>query len=519
MRRYTTSPGVAAAFLSALRAMVIVLMGAELIFLKGYFDSMEKFSSNRGGLLESVNECFLSETGAFTFTPDVMDPFSPLSMALGLASSDRVRVFSALRDALDIVPAVPEDLRGVPKTDSRRALAYRGDQVDELWDLFLKARASPPDDPALAVAFDSAVGCGLSPFELAVALSWMSPLRYCPLCSEVFDFYSDNGIKVPDIVDGRSFLSFCRRASSRIRELGYDDLPSALDGHIRGRGDRPGAMEVISSLKAAYIPRPYSSEDFLSETHMSASDLSAMMSLLSSRGCVVLRGPSGVGKSFVARRLAYCLVGSRDDSKVFWFQMHPSMTYEDMVVGVLPDDDGAMDVTQGWLMSLCGIASDDPDSNFVLALDDLDLVDPSAVLGEALSLFDPSRREEVVSIRYGQDLSFPKNLLVVGTSVARQKSLPDPWVRRRLPVFDMEPDFDTVLGSVNPGLAEDMRALNSEIASELGKEFMVGHCVFIGGPASEAVEREVLPYLRDIWAGDPDRADSWATRLMSHFRQ
>ncbi len=79
---------------------------------------------------------------------------------------------------------------------------------------------------------------------------------------------------------------------------------------------------------------------------------------------------------------------------------------------------------------------------------------------------------------------------------------------------------DVPYGTAVPDdLAEDMRALNSEIASELGKEFMVGHCVFIGGPASEAVEREVLPYLRDIWAGYPDRADSWAARLMSHFRQ
>ena len=38
-----------------------------------------------------------------------------------------------------------------------------------------------------------------------------------------------------------------------------------------------------------------------------------------------------------------------------------------------------------------------------------------------------------------------------------------------------------------------------EIASVLGKEFLVGHCVFIGNPSSEAVERIVFPYLRDIW--------------------
>ncbi|MBR3475678.1 MAG: AAA family ATPase [Candidatus Methanomethylophilaceae archaeon] len=494
-------------------------MGAEILFLKGYFDSIDDFSSNRDGLLELVEECFLSETGTFTFAPKFMDPFSPLSMALGLGPRDRIKVLSALRNALGIVPDVPEDIRGIPRTDSRRALTYRDGQVDELWNLFHEARASPSDDAALAAAFDSAVESGLSPFELAVSLSWMSPLRYCPLCSEVFGFYSDNGIRVPDTIDGRTYLSFCRLTSSRIRELGYDDLPSALDGNVRGRTDRAGAMEVISSLRTAREPRPYGREDFLSETLLPASDLSAMMSLLSSWGCVVLRGPSGVGKSFSARRLAYCLVGSRDDSKVFWIQMHPSMTYEDMVVGVLPDEDGAMCVTQGWLMNLCDIASDDPESNFVLVLDDLDLVDPRAVLGEALSLFGPSRRDEVVPIRYGQDLSIPKNLMVIGTSTARQPSRPDLWVLHRLPVFDMEPDFDAVLGSISPGLAEDMRALDSEIASELGKGSMVGHCIFIGRPASEAIEREVLPYLRDIWSGDPGRADSWGLRLLSHVRR
>ena len=45
---------------------------------------------------------------------------------------------------------------------------------------------------------------------------------------------------------------------------------------------------------------------------------------------VILLGPPGVGKTFIATRLAYALMQAEDPTRVGFVQFHQSMTYEDL---------------------------------------------------------------------------------------------------------------------------------------------------------------------------------------------
>ena len=43
-----------------------------------------------------------------------------------------------------------------------------------------------------------------------------------------------------------------------------------------------------------------------------------------------------VGKTFLARRLAYALKGEKDDSRIGWVQFHQTYAYEEFIQGYRP---------------------------------------------------------------------------------------------------------------------------------------------------------------------------------------
>lgn len=76
----------------------------------------------------------------------------------------------------------------------------------------------------------------------------------------------------------------------------------------------------------------YSKEDFLSEVFMSESDYNQLTKLLYRKKNVILQGAPGVGKTFVAKRLAYSLMGEKDIERIMMVQFHQSFSYKDFIM-------------------------------------------------------------------------------------------------------------------------------------------------------------------------------------------
>ena len=61
-----------------------------------------------------------------------------------------------------------------------------------------------------------------------------------------------------------------------------------------------------------------------------------MLARLRDKKNVILQGPPGTGKTWLAKKLAFALIGRKDDSRVRRLQFHPSLSYEDFISGLSP---------------------------------------------------------------------------------------------------------------------------------------------------------------------------------------
>ena len=62
-----------------------------------------------------------------------------------------------------------------------------------------------------------------------------------------------------------------------------------------------------------------------------------MLQRLETKKNLILQGPPGTGKTWLAKKLAYALIGGKDENKVRHMQFHPNLSYEDFVRGWRPE--------------------------------------------------------------------------------------------------------------------------------------------------------------------------------------
>lgn len=282
---------------------------------------------------------------------------------------------------------------------------------------------------------------------------------------------------------------------------------------------------------------PYTKENFLEEVYMTEAKYNRLVSVLLRKKNIILQGAPGVGKTFAAKRLAYSIMGEKDESRVEFVQFHQNYSYEDFIMGYKPEGD-SFALKYGIFYRFCQKAANNPDKDYFFIIDEINRGNMSKIFGELLMLIEKDYRGTKTALAYnGLSFSVPERVHIIGMMNTADRSLAmiDYALRRRFSFFEMEPGFESegfvkYQNALNSELFDSLigkiTELNKEITADrsLGKGFCIGHSYFCGMKACtaekllEIVDFDVLPMLEEYWFDDLDKVQRWENILHGVFQ-
>lgn len=276
--------------------------------------------------------------------------------------------------------------------------------------------------------------------------------------------------------------------------------------------------------------QPYSFDKDADKPFINENKFLKIVSILSRKKNIILEGAPGVGKTFLARKIAYQLIGEIKDENIEMVQFHQSYSYEDFVQGIRPSINGDFEVRNGIFYNFCQKARrfDEP---FVFIIDEINRGNLSKIFGELMMLIEADKRSKKFAIKLTyseeEDDTFfvPSNVYIIGCMNTADRSLAivDYALRRRFAFCQIQPEFNEAfqeflsakVGKENvEKIVKRITQVNSMIQSNpaLGKGLEIGHSYFCQTEEiqdfevwwSDLCEYELFPYIQEICFDNDD---------------
>jgi 5-methylcytosine-specific restriction protein B len=559
-------------------------------FYEAIADKLLTYRNNRAALVDGLKDISARVEGIGHLQDQYADdtkgfvkdicPFTTMGLFnRGLTDANRKIIATELGKFLGVEESAPNTFDGVPLLNLQNSWFFPfeksrdPDHIDALWDVFAAAIkfADSDDDEArdqFAKAFDKANGRLFVAWNLTFGLYWIRPWSFLSLDHNSQVYVSKKlgvsiGLHGPKKrCNSADYLAVMDALEPRFQEASYpvhsypelsleawvykDPTGETTTTDVVAVADDADEVEQEAVRAAAPIV-PYSVDDILKDgCFLVRAEIDLLLDRLRTKKNLILQGPPGTGKTWLAKRLAFALMGQKDDSKVRAVQFHPNLSYEDFVRGWRPTGDGKLSLADGVFMEAIKAASKEPSSKFVVVIEEINRGNPAQIFGELLTLLEAGKRtpNEALELCYPdadgkrRPVHIPENLYVVGTMNIADRSLAlvDLALRRRFAFVGLEPRMglvwrDWVVNecAVDPALVVDIERriaeLNDQIAADarLGKQFRIGHSYVTPAHRLEAgdtkkwfqqvVETEIGPLLDEYWFDAPDEAKKTIARL------
>lgn len=500
----------------------------------------------------------------------------------GITDANRKIIARELANLLGVSDPVPDSFEGIPLLNNQQTWFFgysykrQSDDIDTLWEAFAQAIAYAESDDAdvrsaFVAAYDNATQRWGVGWNLTMGLYWIRPWHFPTLDSRSRKYIGENlGIQIgmngpKKLCNANDYLSLLDTLEARFQEDAYpvhsfpdlslaawlleDSGTSAIPNATDPDAPDDEADSTPEADATAEPIRPYSVVDILKDGCFIAREkLEKILERLRIKKNLILQGPPGTGKTWLAKRLAFALMGQCDDTKVRAVQFHPNLSYEDFIRGWRPAGDGKLTLVDGPFVEMIKVAAKEPTSKHVVVIEEINRGNPAQIFGEMLTLLEVDKRtpNEALELSYrrsdGERLFIPENLYVIGTMNIADRSLAlvDLALRRRFAFIDLEPtlgkpwlDWVQSKCGVDPKILVEIEkrliALNNEISTDtsLGPQFRVGHSFVTPPPTdhindarewfTQVVETEIGPLLDEYWFDALEKSRKARERLLEGF--
>lgn len=346
--------------------------------------------------------------------------------------------------------------------------------------------------------------------------------------TELFEIQSQD-----DSISARISFNICKYFREVFPERLADD-PQWL-GYALWRFINEFENDEIEEVEQENNNEKYDKNDFLNEVFIEEEKYNSIVSVLEKKKNIILEGAPGVGKTFMAKRLAYSIIGRKDKNQVQLIQFHQSYSYEDFIEGFRPTENG-FKLEKGLFYKICKKAESNPKEKYYLIIDEINRGNLSKIFGELLMLIESDKRGDELTLAYSElPFSVPSNLFIIGlmNTADRSLALIDYALRRRFSFIRIEPAFDSpkFIKTFNDKFDQDfnkiieiIKKINEAIEDDksLGSGFKIGHSYFCPDikdrkgnkrDIEDIITYEIIPLLEEYWYDNPDSIIQWKDAL------
>lgn len=554
-------------------------------FYKEFAFKLVSYKEKRAELIQKVKAIY-QMTGISMPTLDKdnnimdIDPFTIFGLFnKGLKDENRIKILTAIAELFELSHDVPTSFDSIPVLNTQNATYYlfyadRGDSdIDDLWELFVTALAYSENSTSenkdhFSRYFDKVINRkNNGNAKITMGLYWIAPNSFLNLDSRNRWYIYESG-KLP-----LELVYKLPRIHSKISASDYFSIVESLKNYLESpqselknfkelsfeawkyseqvNKEEQAKKEVSESSAPRYdlpsedtkesekVDTSYTREDFLKEVFVSAEDYDRLATILRLKKNIILEGAPGVGKTFIADRLAYSLMGEKAIDRVKMVQFHQSYSYEDFIMGFRPSASG-FELRKGPFYQFCKQAEGDESNDYFFIIDEINRGNLSKIFGELFMLIEMDKRGRDLQLLYSDEqFSIPENLYIIGMMNTADRSLAmlDFALRRRFAFFELKPGFDSdgfkeyqshLKNEKFDALINTVKHLNEIIASDesLGEGFCIGHSYFCNlipnsidqQVLSSIVEYELIPLLKEYWFDEPSLVKEWSGNLRSAIK-